>query len=156
MKKIIWTAILTMTVLLTGCAGAPAQELERTEFFAMDTAMEFTVYGEANLLDEAKSIISSVEEQVSVTDEHSVLYTINHTGTGKLTGNSAELMEKALEQAKENGFTQVELGVFADNDRARYLYRKLGFTEMGCIPKAFCLKDGTYRDEVQMVKFLMD
>ena len=66
------------------------------------------------------------------------------------------LMEKALEQAKENGFTQVELGVFADNDRARHLYRKLGFTEMGCIPKAFCLKDGTYRDEVQMVKFLMD
>ena len=66
------------------------------------------------------------------------------------------LMEKALEQAKENGFTQVELGVFADNDRARYLYRKLGFTEMGCIPKAFCLKDGTYRDEVQMVKFLTD
>ena len=97
MKKIIWTAILTMTVLLTGCAGAPTQEPERTEFFAMDTAMEFTVYGEANLLDEAKSIISSVEEQVSVTDEHSVLYTINHTGTGKLTGNSAELMEKALE-----------------------------------------------------------
>ena len=66
------------------------------------------------------------------------------------------LMEQALEQAKENGFTQVELGVFADNDRARYLYRKLGFTEMGCIPKAFCLKDGTYRDEVQMVKFLTD
>lgn len=33
---------------------------------------------------------------------------------------------------------------------------KLGFTEMGCIPKAFCLKDGTYRDEVQMVKFLTD
>ena len=66
------------------------------------------------------------------------------------------LMEKALEQAKENGFTQVELGVFADNDRARHLYRKLGFTEMGCIPKAFCLKDGTYRDEVQMVKFLTD
>ena len=95
MKKIIWTAILTMTVLLTGCAGAPTQEPERTEFFAMDTAMEFTVYGEANLLDEAKSIICSVEEQVSVTDEHSVLYTIDHTGTGKLTGNSAELMEKA-------------------------------------------------------------
>ena len=71
-------------------------------------------------------------------------------GLGKL------LMEKALEQAKENGFTQVELGVFADNDRARHLYRKLGFTEMGCIPKAFCLKDGTYRDEVQMVKFLTD
>ena len=97
MKKIIWTAILTMTVLLTGCAGAPTQESERTAFFAMDTAMEFTVYGEANLLDEAKSIICSVEEQVSVTDEHSDIYAINHTGSGKLSGNSAELMEQALE-----------------------------------------------------------
>ncbi len=64
------------------------------------------------------------------------------------------LIEKALEQAKKNGFTQVELGVFSDNERARGLYRKLGFTEMGCIPRAFYLKDGTYRDEVQMVKFL--
>lgn len=120
MKKIIWTAILTMTVLLTGCAGAPAQEPERTEFFAMDTAMEFTVYGEANLLDEAKSIISSVEEQVSVTDEHSVLYTINHTGTGKLIGNSAELMEKALELCRRtNG--ALDLSVYP-------IVRAWGFT----------------------------
>lgn len=69
-------------------------------------------------------------------------------------GLGTVLISRALEQAKENGFTQVELGVFADNERAIYLYRKLGFTEMGCIPKAFLLKDGTYRDEVQMVKFL--
>ena len=97
MKKIIWTAILSMAVLLAGCAGAPVQEPERAAFFAMDTAMEFAVYGEDDLLDEAKDIICSVEEQVSVTDEHSNLYTINHTGIGKLTGNSAKLMEKALE-----------------------------------------------------------
>ena len=64
------------------------------------------------------------------------------------------LVERALQQAKENGFTQVELGVFSDNDRARHLYQKLGFQEMGCIPNAFYLKDGTYRDEVQMVRFL--
>ena len=69
-------------------------------------------------------------------------------------GLGTVLISRALEQAKESGFTQVELGVFADNERAIYLYRKLGFTKMGCIPKAFCLKDGTYRDEVQMVKFL--
>lgn len=64
------------------------------------------------------------------------------------------LITRALEQAKENGFTQVELGVFEDNNRAQALYRKLGFTEMGRIPKAFLLKDGTYRDEIQMVCFL--
>ena len=64
------------------------------------------------------------------------------------------LIERALAQARENGFTQVELGVFADNERAIGLYRKLGFQEMGRIPRAFYLKDGTYRDEIQMVKFL--
>ena len=69
-------------------------------------------------------------------------------------GLGTVLISRALEQAKKNGFTQVELGVFSGNERARGLYRKLGFTEMGCIPRAFYLKDGTYRDEVQMVKFL--
>ena len=86
----------------------------------MDTAMEFTVYGEANLLDEAKSIICSVEEQVSVTDEHSVLYTINQTGTGKLNGNSAVLMEKALELCRRtNG--ALDLSVYP-------IVRAWGFT----------------------------
>ena len=69
-------------------------------------------------------------------------------GLGKL------LMEKVLEQAKENGFEQVELGVFEDNSRARHLYEKLGFQEQGRTLRAFRLKDGTYRDEIQMVKFL--
>ena len=69
-------------------------------------------------------------------------------------GLGTVLVTRALEQAKENGFTQVELGVFSDNERAQGLYRKLGFTEIGRISKAFYLKDGTYRDEVQMVKFL--
>ena len=64
------------------------------------------------------------------------------------------LISRALEQAKENGFEQVELGVFEDNSRARHLYEKLGFQEQGRTLRAFCLKDGTYRDEIQMVKFL--
>ena len=50
-------------------------------------------------------------------------------------GLGTVLISRALEQAKENGFTQVELGVFADNERAIYLYRKLGFTKMGLHPK---------------------
>ena len=54
-------------------------------------------------------------------------------GLGKL------LIEKALEQAKENGFTQVELGVFADNLRAAALYESLGFQEWGRMRNAFRL-----------------
>jgi len=64
------------------------------------------------------------------------------------------MIEAALRQAKENGFAQVELGVFEDNSRARHLYEKLGFQEQGRTLRAFRLKDGTYRDEIQMVKFL--
>ena len=62
--------------------------------------------------------------------------------------------EAALRQAKANGYEQVELGVFEDNPRARHLYEKLGFQEQGRTLRAFRLKDGTYRDEIQMVKFL--
>ena len=64
------------------------------------------------------------------------------------------MMKVALKQAKENNFEQVELGVFSDNDRARALYKKTGFKEYGVNPRAFKLKDGTYRDEIIMVNFL--
>ena len=69
-------------------------------------------------------------------------------------GLGTAMIEAALRQAKENGFAQVELGVFEDNSRARHLYEKLGFQEQGRTLRAFRLKDGTYRDEIQMVKFL--
>lgn len=61
------------------------------------------------------------------------------------------ILDIALEQAKKNCFEQVELGVFEDNIRAIHLYEKCGFKKVGIQPRAFKLKDGTYRDEVQMV-----
>lgn len=69
-------------------------------------------------------------------------------------GLGHKMIEIALHQAKLNGFEQVELGVFEDNDRAIHLYEKLGFKTIGKIPNAFKLKDGTYRDEILMVNFL--
>ena len=71
-------------------------------------------------------------------------------------GLGSFMMKVALKQAKANGFEQVELGVFSDNDRARHLYTKMGFKEYGMNPRAFKLKDGTYRDEIIMVNFLED
>ena len=70
------------------------------------------------------------------------------------SGLGTAMIDAALCPAKENGFEQVELGVFEDNPRARHLYEKLGFQEQGRTLRAFRLKDGTYRDEIQMVKFL--
>ena len=103
MKNWLSAALLSAAFLLTGCSGAPAQEPESATFFAMDTAMDFTVYGDAALLDEAETLIGSLEEQVSVTDEHSDIYAIDHTGSGSLSGNAAELMEQALELCRRTG-----------------------------------------------------
>lgn len=69
-------------------------------------------------------------------------------------GLGSYLMQLAIDQTRTNGFEQLELGVFSDNTRAIHLYEKVGFERCGTIPHAFKLKDGTYRDEIMMVKML--
>ena len=66
-------------------------------------------------------------------------------------GIGSIMLETAIEQARENGFEQLELGVFSDNDSAIHLYEKYGFKKFGIQPNAFKLKDGSYRDEIIMV-----
>lgn len=69
-------------------------------------------------------------------------------------GLGRELLQRAIIHAGENGFLQIELGVYENNLAARHLYEKEGFTEIGRIPRAFRLKNGTFIDEIQMVRFL--
>ena len=69
-------------------------------------------------------------------------------------GLGSFLMQMAVDQAKANGFEHLELGVYSDNARAIHLYEKFGFERCGTMPHAFKLKDGTYRDEIMMVKML--
>lgn len=69
-------------------------------------------------------------------------------------GLGSFLMQIAVEQTAANGFEQLELGVFEDNVCAIHLYEKFGFAKYGVSPRAFKLKDGTYRDEIIMVRML--
>lgn len=69
-------------------------------------------------------------------------------------GLGTAMLREAIRIAGENGFEQLELGVFSDNPRAVHVYEKAGFQVCGVQPRAFKLKDGTYRDEIMMVKFL--
>ena len=69
-------------------------------------------------------------------------------------GLGSYLMQLAIDQTRANGFEQLELGVYSDNTRAIHLYEKFGFERYGIQPRAFKLKDGTYRDEIIMVKML--
>lgn len=68
-------------------------------------------------------------------------------------GLGRRMLTLAILQARKNGFEQLELGVFSDNTRAIHLYESCGFHAWGTQPRAFKLKDGTYRDEIMMVRF---
>ena len=103
MKKYFISAMLSALLFLTGCSAESSPEPVQGTFFAMDTVMDFTIYGESGLIDQSESLIASLESLVSVTDEHSDIYAIDHTGSGSLSGNAAELMEQALELCRRTG-----------------------------------------------------
>lgn len=69
-------------------------------------------------------------------------------------GIGSALIREQMKYAAEIGYEQMELGVFADNERARGLYLINGFSDWGTIKNAFRLKDGTYHDEIQMGRIL--
>ena len=72
----------------------------------------------------------------------------------KYTGQGiGKIMFKAmLEEAEKAGFEQIELTVIEHNDRALHMYESLGFKETGRRPNANKYDDGTYADDILMVK----
>ena len=76
-------------------------EESNLQFYAMDTLMDFTVYGDSTLLENARSTITKLESELSVTDKDSLIYTINNTGSGVLNGDSNELIKNTLDMCSE-------------------------------------------------------
>ena len=57
------------------------------------------------------------------------------------------LVRNCMAVAKTLGFTILQFNaVVASNTSALNLYKRIGFTQLGVIPKGFLLKDGTYED----------
>ena len=69
-------------------------------------------------------------------------------------GIGSALLDLLLEEAAKCGFEQAELEVRARNERAIALYKKKGFTETGRIPHAAKHRDGSYDDDLILVKML--
>ncbi len=67
-------------------------------------------------------------------------------------GLGTAMMEYALSLAKDMGYEQVELEVVDGNARAKHLYEKMGFKEIGRVVRSLKYDDGSYRDEICMVK----
>lgn len=69
-------------------------------------------------------------------------------------GIGRNMVEYLTELACQAGYGQIELEVVADNDSARALYAKCGFTEMGKCDRGMKYDDGSYRDLIWMGKRL--
>ena len=63
-------------------------------------------------------------------------------------------MELSMKVARSLGYEQMELDVIASNTRAISLYKSLGFEEVGNIPYAFKYDDGTYDNDLKMMRRL--
>lgn len=68
-------------------------------------------------------------------------------------GIGTELMNIMIDGAEKMKMRAIELSCFANNPRAFYLYEKMGFREVGRIPKKYFYK-GDYIDSIEMVREL--
>ena len=72
-------------------------------------------------------------------------YAVGSAARGKGVGRL--LVEDSMAQAKTHGFRVLQFNaVVSTNSRARHLYEKLGFVQLGTIPGGFRMPDGTYAD----------
>ena len=60
------------------------------------------------------------------------------------------LMESCIDCARRVGYTQLELEVVADNERAVSLYRCAGFEEYGRNPRGYRSADAGYQELMYM------
>lgn len=65
------------------------------------------------------------------------------------------MMARMLRIVSSQGFEQAELIVIGGNDKAYHLYESLGFVETGRVPHANKFDDGSYADDIYMVKSLI-
>ena len=72
-------------------------------------------------------------------------YAVSRDSRGLHIGE--QLVKDCLIQGKEHGYGVLQFNaVVATNVHARHLYERLGFIQLGTIPKGFRMKDGHYED----------
>jgi len=74
----------------------------------------------------------------------------DHRNMGVGTALLSALIEKAKQQGK---YELLVLSVFANNEHAMHLYKKLGFAEFGMLPNGL-KRNGQYVDEIYMYRTL--
>lgn len=117
-KAVIVLAAMLVAVL-TGCGGEKQPDDVTQNFYAMDTAMQITAYGEnaQNAVNESISYINILEADISRTRETSDIYALNHA-EGKrteLSEQAADILQSALDlAAKTDGFFDPTIAPLSD------------------------------------------
>ena len=115
LKRYIYQILLiTCCLCLVSCDSEPGigrqrnterSQAKEREFFAMDTYMTFTAYGQEadTALQAAEEEIHKLEGEWSVTDENSEIYKINHSQGAPVTlsQDTAKILDFALEMARQ-------------------------------------------------------
>ena len=72
-------------------------------------------------------------------------YAVSSSCRGQHIGEA--LVKDCIMQAKENGFSILQFNAVVEtNTHARHLYERLGFKQLGTIPKGFRMKDGHFEN----------
>lgn len=110
MKQLRFLLFLLPLFLLPGCAAPadPAEEtLCRQELLAMDTVMTLTVYGPSGqeAVHQGGELLRELESLLSVTDEGSEIYRVNHSGGDavSLSEETRLLLSEALALCGDTG-----------------------------------------------------
>lgn len=164
MKKSLFTCLIAVILCLTACSKQSQPTGNKESFFAMDTYITFTAYGEdaKSALLQAKDKIAALEQFWSVTNENSEIYAINHAG-GKpviVSSDTAEILAFALDMADKTngaleptiypvltawGFTTDENRIPSD-DEIKELLNEVGYSKVMQSGNTVQLPDGMMLD----------
>lgn len=108
MRKRAGSFCLTLALLLcAGCTPSGASKESSRYLLAMDTVMALTAYGSKaeEGLEAATEVITALEDLLSVTDEGSEVWAINHSGglPVTLSADTAAVLDLSLSLAQKTG-----------------------------------------------------
>ena len=103
--SIILAAVCMAAFCSCAFVGTNEETAQKTEFFAMDTYMSVTAYGEGaqKASELAKDEVQRLDKLWSVTDENSEIFAVNGGGEVSVSGETAQLISFMLEMAKRTG-----------------------------------------------------
>ncbi len=154
----ICMGFLSLLLLFTGCRK---KEVSKTAtIFAMDTVMEFTVYGNSEIMPQLEATVREMENRLSVTVDGSEVAVWNRGGSETFSPDTADLVARALEYCRRTdgalditvcplmrawGFTTETYRVPSAEELAELL-EKVDYRHIKADGTTFCKSAGTEID----------